>query len=284
MPDLPSGTVTFLFTDIEGSTALWEQDRTAMADAVERHLAVLRQAVEMHGGVPFKVVGDAVQVAFPATPQAVAAALTAQRALIREDWGASSPLRVRMAMHAGAAEPDDRGDYVAPALNRLSQLLSVGHGGQVLLSLAVQQLARDALPNGCSLLDLGEHRLRDLLEPERVFQLLHPDLPGDFPPLRSLDVRPNNLPRQATPFLGREREVDTVVKMLRDDGLRLLTLTGTGGTGKTRLALQAAAEALDAFPDGVSVVPLASLADPTLIPSAVAQALRVPEQGGRHVV
>src|SRR5919107_4820725 len=154
MPDLPSGTVTFFFTDIEGSTERWEQDRTAMADAVERHLALLRQAVETHGGVPFKVVGDAVQAAFPTAPQAVAAALTAQRALLVEDWGALGPLRVRMALHAGEAEPDDRGDYLAPALNRLAQILATGYGGQVLLSHAVQQLARDALPEGCSLRDL----------------------------------------------------------------------------------------------------------------------------------
>jgi class 3 adenylate cyclase len=284
MPDLPSGTVTFLFTDIESSTERWERDRTAMANAVERHLALLRQAIETHDDVPFKVVGDAVQAAFATAPQAVTAALSALRALIAEDWGALDPIRVRMALHAGEAEPDERGDYLAPALNRLSQLLTTGHGGQVLLSHAVQQLARDVLPEGCSLRDLGEHRLRDLLEPERVFQLLHPDLPGDFPPLRSLDARPHNLPRQPTPFLGREREVVEVVQMPRDDHVRLLTLTGTGGSGKTRLALQAAAEALDAFPDGVSVVPLASLTDPALIPSAVAQALGVPEQGGRPVV
>jgi len=284
MPDLPSGTVTFLFTDIESSTERWEQDRTAMADAVERHLILLRQAIETHGGVLFKVVGDAVQAAFSTAPQAVAAALTAQRTLLVEDWGPLGPIRVRIALHAGEAEPDERGDYLAPGLNRLSQLLSTGYGGQVLLSHAIQQLARDALPECCSLRNLGEHRLRDLLAPERVFQLLHPDLPSDFPPLRSLEARPHNLPRQPTPFLGREREVEEVVQMLRDDQVRLLTLTGTGGSGKTRLALQAAAEALDAFPDGVSVVPLASLADPALIPSAVAQALEVPEQGGRPVV
>src|SRR5918994_1610127 len=146
MPELPSGTVTFLFTDIEGSTERWEQDRSAMAEAVDRHIDLLRQAVETHGGVPFKGVGDAVQAAFPAAPQAVAAALTAQRALLVEDWGALGPIRVRMALHAGAAEPDDRGDYLAPALNRLSQILATGHGGQVLLSLAVHQLAQDVLP------------------------------------------------------------------------------------------------------------------------------------------
>src|SRR5215217_4496694 len=231
-------------------------------------------------GFLFKVVGDAVQAAFPTAPQAVAAALTAQRTLLVEDWGPLGPIRVRIALHAGEAEPDERGDYLAPALNRLSQLLSTGYGGQVLLSHAIQQLARDALPECCSLRNLGEHRLRDLLAPERVFQLLHPDLPGDFPPLRSLEARPHNLPRQPTPFLGREREVEEVVQMLRDDQVRLLTLTGTGGSGKTRLALQAAAEALDAFPDGVSFVALASLGDPALIPSAVAQALEVPERGG----
>ncbi len=284
MPDLPSGTVTFLFTDIEGSTALWEQDRTAMTDAVERHLALLRQAVEAHGGVPFKVVGDAVQAAFPAAPQAVAAALTAQRALLAEDWGALGPLRVRMALHAGGAESDERGDYRAPALNRLAQLLAAGHGGQVLLCPAVRQLAQDALPRGASLRDLGEHELRDLLEPERIYQLLHPELPDAFPPLRSLTARPHNLPTQATPFLGREREVVEVVARLRSPDTRLVTLTGPGGTGKTRLALQAAAELLDAFPDGASFVPLASLADPVLVPSAVAQGLGVPEQGGRPVV
>jgi predicted ATPase/class 3 adenylate cyclase len=284
MAEFPSGTVTFLFTDIEGSTALWERDRAAMATAVARHIALLDAAIRANGGVHFKTVGDAVQAAFPTAPQAVAAAAEGQRALLSEDWGTLGPLRVRMALHAGVAEPDDRGDYVAPALNRLSGLLSAGHGGQLLLSLAVQQLARNALPDEYSLRDLGEHRLHDLLEPERVFQLLHPDLPDDLPPLESLDARPNNLPRQPTPFLGREREVAEVVEMLHRGDVRLLTLTGAGGSGKTRLALQAAAEALDAFPDGVSFVPLASLADPALVPSAVAQALQVPEQGGRPVV
>jgi class 3 adenylate cyclase len=250
MPDLPSGTVAFLFTDIEGSTERWEQDRTAMADAVDRHLALIRQAVETHGGVPFKIVGDAVQAAFPAAPQAVAAAFTAQQALLAEDWAAVGPILVRMALHAGAAEPDDRGDYLVPALNRLSQLLSTGHGGQVLLSLAVQLLARDALPEGCSLRDLGEHRLRDLLEPERVFQLLHPDLLAKFPPLRTLDARPHNLPMQLTPLIGRQGDITHITALFTHDGARLVTLTGPGGTGKTRLGLAVAAEMLDQFPDG----------------------------------
>ncbi|CAA9576383.1 MAG: Transcriptional regulator, AfsR family, partial [uncultured Thermomicrobiales bacterium] len=281
MADLPTGTVVFLFTDVEGSTARWERDRPTMAAAVDRHLALLRQAVAAHGGVPFKTVGDAVQAAFPSAPRAVAAALDAQRALLAEDWSAVGGLPVRMALHAGEAAPDGRGDYLAPTLNRLARLLSTGHGGQVLLSQAVQQLARGALPEGAALRDLGEHRLRDLLEPERVFQLLHPELPEAFPPLRSLAGRPHNLPMQPTPFLGREREVAEVTGLLRRGEARLLTLAGPGGVGKTHLALAAAAELLDAFPDGAWFVDLAPLADPALVPTAVATALGLREAGGR---
>ncbi|HLL50941.1 MAG TPA: adenylate/guanylate cyclase domain-containing protein [Thermomicrobiales bacterium] len=207
MAELPRGTVTFLFTDIEGSTRLWERDRAAMASAVDRHLTLLDQAIDSHNGVHFKTVGDAVQAAFPTAPNAVAAALAAQRALLREDWGTSDPLRVRMALHAGEAIPDERDDYLAAPLNRLARLLTIGHGGQVLLSQAIQQLVRDNLPADAGLRDLGGHRLQDLLEPEQIFQLLHPDLPADFPPLRSLGAWPNNLPLQPTPFLGREDEV-----------------------------------------------------------------------------
>jgi predicted ATPase/class 3 adenylate cyclase len=281
MPDLPSGTVTFLFTDIEGSTQLWERDRTAMASTMERHVSLLRAAVEAHGGVLFKVVGDAVQVAFPSAPSAVAAALSTQQALLAEDCGPIGPLRVRMALHAGEAQPDDRGDYLAAPLNRLSRLIAVGHGGQVLLSQSVQQLTRGALPAGTKLRDLGEHRLRDLLEPEWVFQLLHPDLPAEFPPLKSLDNRPNNLPLQPTPFLGREREVAAVAELLRQQSVRLVTLTGPGGIGKTRLALQTAAELLDDFPDGVFFVDLAPLTDPSVVASVIAAALGLRLEGGR---
>ena len=284
MPNLPSGTVAFLFTDIEGSTALWERDRTAMQTTVDRHLALLQTAIETQGGVPFKIVGDAVQAVFATAPAAVAAALDGQRALLADRFPEVGGLRVRMALHAGEAAPDERGDYLAPALNRLDQLLAAGHGGQVLLSPAVRQLAQDALPSAVALQDLGERQLRDLSQPERVYQVLHPDLPDAFPPLRSLEVQPHNLPTQATPFLGREREVAEVVALLRSPQTRLVTLTGPGGTGKTRLALQAGVELLDTFPDGVFFVPLASLADPVLVPSSVAQALGVPEQGGRPVV
>jgi predicted ATPase/class 3 adenylate cyclase len=284
MVDLPRGTVTFLFTDIEGSTRLWERHRQAMAQAVEHHLTVLRSAITEHGGVLFKVVGDGVQAAFPRAPSAVAAALQAQRALLGENWGEISPLAVRMALHAGEAEPDEHGDFLTAPLNRLSRLLAVGYGGQILLSQTVQQLSRGALPTGAALRDLGEHRLRDLLDPERVFQLLHPELPDQFPPLRSLENRPNNLPRQPTPFLGREREVADVVGLLGTDEVQLLTLTGPGGTGKTRLALQAAADLLDDFPDGVFFVPLASVSDPALVPSAIAGALGIREEGERSLM
>ena len=281
MANLPSGTVTFLFTDIQGSTALWERDRVSMTAAVERHITLLDAAIAAYGGVHFKTVGDAVQAAFPTAPDVVAAALDAQLSLLGEEWGKIGPLRVRMALHVGEAIPDARGDYLAPPLNRLSRLLSTGYGGQILLSQAVQQLVRGALPAGAALRDLGEHRLRDLLEPERVFQLVHPGLPDQFPPLKTLGSRPNNLPRQPTPFLGREAEVRHVVELLRQGEVQLLTLTGPGGTGKTRLALQAAAELLDDFPDGVFFVSLAPLVDPRLVPSAVASALGLRDEGER---
>jgi class 3 adenylate cyclase len=283
MPDLPSGTVTFLFTDIEGSTALWERNRAAMAAAVERHLTLLGTTIAAHSGVHFKTVGDAVQAAFTTAPAAVMATIDAQRALYAESWNTADPLRVRMALHAGEAEPRD-GDYLTAPLNRLSRLLAAGHGGQILLTQAVQQLSHDALPVDVELRNLGKHRLRDLLEPEQVFQVLHPDLPVDFPPLRSLENRPNNLPVQPTPFLGRERELGEIVALLYRPDVRLLTLTGPGGTGKTRLALQAAAEVLDDVADGIFVVLLAPVADPKLVPAAIAAALGLREEGRRPLI
>jgi FAD/FMN-containing dehydrogenase len=186
------------------------------------------------------------------------------------EWGESGPLRVRMALHAGEAVPDERGDYLAAPLNRLSRLLATAHGGQILLSQAVQPVASDSLPADVSLNDLGDHRSRDLLEPERVFQLVHPDLAADFPPLRSLRAHPNNLPLQPTPFLGREDEMGEVSALLLRPDVRLLTLTGPGGSGKTRIALQVAADAIDAFADGVFFVALTPLTDPALVPSAIA--------------
>jgi predicted ATPase/class 3 adenylate cyclase len=274
----PTGTLTFLFTDIEGSTKLWENDAPAMQAALTRHDELLRWALEEHGGYIFKTVGDAFCAAFPTGPDALEAALDTQRRLLSSEWEQTGPLKVRMAMHTGAAEERD-GDYFGPPLNRVARLLSAAHGGQVLLSLPTQELVRDQLPGGTSLRDLGEHRLKDLFRPERVFQVLAPELPSEFPPLRTLDAYRNNLPLQPTPLIGREKEVSEVCDLLRGDETRLLTLTGPGGTGKTRLALQAAADLLEDFSNGAFLVPLATLTQAELLLPTVAETLGVRETG-----
>ncbi|HSH79663.1 MAG TPA: adenylate/guanylate cyclase domain-containing protein, partial [Herpetosiphonaceae bacterium] len=231
MPDRPTGTVTFLFTDIEGSTKLWEHQAELMQAAFRRHEAILREAIADHGGYAYKMIGDAFQAAFQTAPAALAASINAQRALAREDWGKIGPLRVRMALHTGAVE--ERGDdYVGPLLNRVARLLSTGHGGQILLTATTRELVRDSLPPDVSLRDLGEHRLKDLVRPEHVFQVVAPDVSADFPPLKSLDTRPNNLPVQSTPLIGREQAVAALRDLLLRPGVRLVTLTGPGGTGK----------------------------------------------------
>lgn len=276
MPEPPSGTVTFLFTDIEGSTRRWEQDTPGMGAALERHLALLRGMIEANGGVLFKIVGDAVQAAFPTAPAALSAAVSAQRALGTEQVDDPFRLRVRMAIHTGEAFPRD-GDYLAPCLNRLARLLATGFGGQLLLSQASQQLVRDHLPPGVRLRDLGSHHLRDLREPEQVFQVVSPGLRADFPPLKTpLPVR-HTLPLQLTPFIGRERELAELGQRLAQDTVRLVTLVGPGGTGKTRLALQAATIAADSYADGAHFVPLAAIAAPELVMPTIAQTLGLHE-------
>ena len=282
MTALPAGTITFLFTDIEGSTTRWEHQRAAMQAALARHDAILREAIEAHGGHVFKTVGDAFYATFATAPAALAAALAAQRRLAGVEWGEVGPLRVRMAVHTGTAEARD-GDYFGPPLNRVARILSAGHGGQVLLSTATQELVRDDLPPDTALRDLGEHRLKDLIRPEHLFQFVAPDLPADFPPLRTLENRPNNLPLQPTPFIGRVQEVEAVKQRLLQPETRLLTLTGPGGTGKTRLGLQVAAEVLDDFPHGVWFVDLTAIADPALVDTTIAMALRVQVVPGQAV-
>ena len=276
MADLPTGTITFLFTDIEGSTSRWEHQRESMQTALARHDAILRQAIEAHGGYVFKTMGDAFCAAFADPVAALSAGLVAQRALIDEDWGALGSVRVRMALHTGVAH-ERNGDYFGPPLNRVARLLSAGHGGQVLVSAATQELVRDQLAAGGELRDLGDHRLKDLIRPEHVFQLVAPNLPADFPPLRTLDNRPNNLPLQPNPFIGRDQAVEAVRQRLLQPEVRLLTLTGVGGTGKTRLGLQVAADLLDDFHDGVFFVNLAPITDPDLIPSTIAATLGIRE-------
>jgi len=249
-----------------------------MQAALVRHDEILRRIIEDRGGYVFKTVGDAFCCAFSTAPDALEAALEAQRWLLKERWGESGPLRVRMAMHMGTAEERDE-DYFGPPVNRVARLLSAAHGGQVLLSLPTHEMVRDQLPAGMSLAELGEHRLKDLFRPERVFQLSAPGLPVEFPPLRTLDTYRNNLPLQPTPLVGREKEVSEVRDLLRGIETRLLTLTGPGGTGKTRLALQAAADLLDDFPDGTFFVPLATLSEAELFLFTVAETLGVRETG-----
>jgi class 3 adenylate cyclase len=279
----PTGTLTFLFTDIEGSSKLWERHPKAMQTALARHDEILRDAIEQHGGYVFKTVGDAFCAAFPTVPDALEAALQAQRRLLSSQWEQTGPLRVRMALHSGAAQERD-GDYFGPPVNRVARLLSAAHGGQVLLSLPAQELVRDQLPAGTDLRDLGAYRLKDLFRPERVFQLSAPELPSEFPLLMTLDAYRNNLPLQPTPLIGREKEVSEVCERLSRPEVRLLTLTGAGGTGKTRLGLQAAAELTEEFEDGVFFVSLAAISVPELMVSAVAGMLGVKEAGGRPLL
>jgi predicted ATPase/class 3 adenylate cyclase len=275
MPELPSGTVTFLFTDIEGSTRLWEEHPAEMRAALAGHDTVLRSAIEGHGGYVFKTMGDAFDAVFSRAADAVAAAAAIQRDLTAEEQVFPGGLRVRVALHTGTAEERDS-DYFGPALNRVARLLGAGHGGQILLSEATRLLVEESLPEGTALRDLGRHRLKDLSSPERVAQLVVSGLRSEFPPLLSLDVLPNNLPRQLTSFVGRTKELGEINALLQQNSV--LTLTGSGGAGKTRLALQVAAEMIESFPDGVWLVELTALADSALVTQTAAMALGVHEE------
>ena len=280
----PTGTVTFLFTDIENSTLLWEQHPAWMQSAFARQEAIIRAAVGAHNGYLYKMVGDAFQVAFATAPAALAAAMQAQAALHAEDWGQAGPLRVRMALHTGVT--DERGDdYVGPALNRVARLLSAAQGGQVLLTQATYELVRDpteGVPHDTVLHDLGEHRLKDLIRPEHIYQAAPAGHAPDLGGLRALDAFAHNLPMQVTSFIGREKEIVEVKRLLLAE--RLITLTGPGGTGKTRLSLQVGADLLELFPDGVWLVELVSLADPALVVQTVAVTLGVRESSGRPLL
>src|SRR5579871_5539819 len=275
---LPSGTITLLFTDIEGSTRQWEERRVAMAEALRRHDALLRTAIEANGGYVFKTVGDAFCAAFARPADAVAAAADAQRALAVEDWSAVGGLAVRMALHSGATDERD-GDYYGPAVNRVARLLAIVHGGQVVASATTALLLRGMLPEQTELRDLGDHHLKDLVEPERVWQVLAPGLAESFPPLRSLESLSNNLPRQLTPLVGRDDVLAEVEPLVLEQPL--VTLLGTGGIGKTRLALQAGADLLDGVGDGVWLVELATLSDAASVVPAIASIFGLREQRER---
>jgi len=279
----PMGTVTFLFTDIEGSTRLWDQYPEAMRAALVRHDSIVRAAIESNGGIVFKTIGDAFCAAFHTAADGVAAAIAAQRALYEEAEQSEIKIKVRMALHAGTVDHRDN-DYFGQPLNRVSRLLSTGHGGQILVSSVVQELVRDSAPSGVTFKSMGEHTLRDLSQPQSIFQLIHPDLTVEFPALKSLQNSqlPNNLPHQVTSFVGREKEMADVKRMLAST--RLLTLIAIGGSGKTRLSMQVAADVLDDFRDGVWLVELAAITEPALVAQTVAQILNVHEESNRPVL
>jgi predicted ATPase/class 3 adenylate cyclase len=279
---LPSGTVTFLFTDLEGSTHLLQRLGAARyAEALETVRRLLRAACAQHNGHEVDVTGDSSFFAFAQAPEAVAAAALAQRAVAAHTWPDEATVRVRMGLHTGTAQVV--GDhYIGLDVHRAARISAAGHGGQVLLSWATCALVESAVPEDTALRDLGEHRLKDLQRAERLYQVVLSDLPSDFPPLNSLDAHPHNLPVQLTSFVGREREMAELKPLLASS--RLLTLTGPGGTGKTRLALRLAAEESDSFAAGVWLVELAPLADPTLVPHTVAATLGVQEQPGRALL
>jgi predicted ATPase/class 3 adenylate cyclase len=271
----PSGTVTFLFTDIEGSTALWESAPDATRAALVSHDSILREAIEAHFGHVFATGGDGFAAAFARAGDALGSAAAAQAMLVAQEWPPEAQLRVRMGVHTGEAT-ERGGDYFGPAVNRAARLMSAAHGGQVLVSAATAEVVGIA-----GLVDLGEHWLRDLARPERVYQLHAPGLPDEFPPLRSSMARTGNLPRQMTSFVGRAQELVLVGDALRERPL--VTLTGVGGVGKTRLALQAAAEAAAQFSHGAWLCELAPLTNPAAVWDAVAASLGVKPALGREL-
>jgi predicted ATPase/class 3 adenylate cyclase len=272
---------TFLFTDIEGSTRLWELEPDRMQEALAAHDRISRAVVEKHRGRIVKTTGDGMCAVFDDPLRAVEATLDFQQAIADREQTAGLELRARCGIHVGAAQRRDE-DYFGNTLNRAARIMGAAHGGQVLLSQATFDLMAGRLPQSITLRELGPVRLRDLAAPERLYQLEHASLRHDFPALRSLERTPNNLPQHATSFVGREREQDEVAKALKR--ARLLTLVGVGGIGKTRLALQVAANLLDDYPDGVWFVELAAVADPSAVTHAIAKVLGTAEEPGGSLV
>jgi predicted ATPase/class 3 adenylate cyclase len=282
VPGLPSGTVTLLFTDIEGSTRLLHELGDRYGDALADHRRLLRESFRERDGREVDTQGDAFFVAFATASQAVAAAVATQRRLAAHRWPGGVQLRVRMGIHTGEPTLTDEG-YVGVDLHRGARICAAGHGGQVLVSEATRQLLLGHEPAGVGLRDLGPYRLKDLTQPQRLYQVVADGLLAQFPPLKTLENRPTNLPAQPTPLLGRAGELAEIAGLLVREQTGLVTLTGPGGTGKTRLALQAAADALDDFPGGVFLVTLAATRDPALVVPTIAQTLGVREGAGRTV-
>ena len=279
----PTGTVTMLFTDIEGSTKLLRAlGRDAYGEALRKHQRLLRDVWQRHAGYEVDTEGDAFFVTFAQASQALAAARDVQHALAETEWTQGHALRVRIGIHSGEAAAND-GKYVGVAVHRAARIAAAAHGGQVLVSQTTADLCTDEKVSGVALRDLGLHRLKDLTEPQRLYQLVAEGLPGDFASPRTLENRPTNLPTQPTPLIGREWELAELGELLARDEVRLVTLTGSGGIGKTRLALQAAAEQLEAFADGVYAVALAPVADPELVVPTIARTVDVRETPGQSL-
>jgi predicted ATPase/class 3 adenylate cyclase len=278
---LPRGTVTFLFADIEESTRLLQHLGDRYADALVAYRRLFRSAAQTYAGREVDTQGDAFFVAFASAKGAVSAAIAAQRSILAHPWPEGVSMRVRMGLHTGEALSAEVG-YIGIDVHRAARISAAGHGGQILLSEATRLLIRDDLPREVALRDLGERRLKDLTSPIRLYQVVTADLPSDFPPLQLLDVLPHNLPVQLTSFIGREVEMAEVKRLL--ETARLLTLTGTGGCGKTRLALEVAADLLEAFVDGVWLVELAPITDTALVVQTVASVLHAREEVGRPLM
>jgi predicted ATPase/class 3 adenylate cyclase len=278
---LPTGTVTFFFSDIEGSTRLIQRLGEGYPQVLLAHHTVLREALAANGGHELRTEGDSFFIVFDSALQACAGAAAAQRALHAHQWPDGGEVRIRIGIHTGEATLVGN-EYLGLDVHRAARVASAGNGGQVLVSETTRALVDHALPPGLSLKDLGLHRLKDLAQPERLFQLVVDGLPEDFPRLKTLESTPNNLPTQLTSFIGRDDQVRDAKQLL--EKARLLTLTGPGGTGKTRLSLQIAANVLDQFPDGVYFVPLSAIHDPELVPSAIAQALSISTTGSRRPI
>ena len=283
MSDLPSGTVTFLFTDIEGSTKLSQEFPNETPALFARHNEILNQTIQNNNGFVFQIVGDAFCAAFHSARDALDAALDAQRALLNENWS-PAPLKVRMGIHTGPAQLRERdareGSYSGYATLALTQrIMSAGHGGQILLSQSAHDLVQAALPNKAQLRDMGERRLKNILQPERIFQLIVPDLPSEFAPLKTLESFNHNLPAQLTSFIGRQKELDEITKLVASH--RIVTLTGSGGAGKTRLSLQVGGESLGQFTNGVWYVELAPVTNSELVPQTLLSIFNLREDAHR---